>query len=140
MTSYKLLLSCDCSNQNNYSMFGIDGTYKIVKEQHVLVRFGRIDMIRCYHPIAFMLTSHESQADYVFFYRSLSMIVCSLNIALCIPYLMQDASKAEYAGINSVHPNVSLIMCYFHLKENVQKNWCKNTMSEAILFWQNGLN
>ena len=56
MTSYKLLLSCDSSNQNNTTMFGVDGTYKIVKEQHILVCFGRIDMVRCYHPVVFMLT------------------------------------------------------------------------------------
>ena len=85
----------------------------------------QIDLARCYHPVAFMLTSHESHDDYVYFYRSMAMIVAALNIPLTIPYLMQDASKAEYAGIKSVHPNFVLIMCYFHVKENIQKNWSK---------------
>ena len=49
IASYKLLLNCDSSNQNNTTMFGIYGTYKIVKEQHILVCFERIDMVRCYH-------------------------------------------------------------------------------------------
>ena len=121
MTSYALLLSCDSSNQNNVTMYGIDGTYKIVKEQHVLVCFGRLDMVRCYHPVAFMLTSHESHADYVYFYRSMSMIVAALNIPLTIPYLMQDASKAEYAGIKSVYPNVFFDYVLFSFERKCSK-------------------
>lgn len=52
-----------------------------------------------------MITGHECNEDYDYFYRSLAGIVA-------LPYLMQDASKAEYGGIKSVFQTAILIMGY----------------------------
>ena len=60
------------------------------------------------------------------------MITANLNIPLTIPYLMQDASKAEYAAIKEVYPNTSLLMCYFHVKKNLHDNWSKYDVPDSL--------
>ena len=60
-------------------VYCIDGTYKITKENFVLDVFGRVDMNRKLHPVAFMLTSHESREDYEYFYSHLKDICSLLN-------------------------------------------------------------
>jgi hypothetical protein len=74
---------------------GIDATYKIFNEKFNLVAFRRTDLSRQYHPIAFMVTSHECNEDYEYFYKSLAHISCSLNIPVSMCYVVQDASFAE---------------------------------------------
>jgi hypothetical protein len=69
MSSIKLLKQC-AIYQVTCSAYCIDGTYKITFEEIVLVVFGRTDMKRRMHPIAFMLTSNECMEDYQFFYSS----------------------------------------------------------------------
>ena len=51
----------DSLNQNNVTCFHIDGTYKITR------------------PIAFMLTSHEEENDFKYFYDSIIGLVSKLN-------------------------------------------------------------
>ena len=67
MSSIKLLKTCELV-QPFGSSYCVDGTYKIKFEDFVLVVLGRTDMVRRLHPIAFMLTSHESTEDYEFFF------------------------------------------------------------------------
>jgi hypothetical protein len=50
-------------------VFHIDGTYKISSHGYPLVAYGITDMQGHYHPIAFMLTSNESTADFVHFLK-----------------------------------------------------------------------
>ena len=50
-------------------------------------------------------------------------LVVALNIPLTIPYLMQDASKAESSALHNSFPTI--LMCYFHVKENFKKNMAK---------------
>ena len=88
MTSYALLCNSDGSNQNFLTFTGIDATYKIFREKFNLVAYGRTDLKRAYHPIAFMITSHEFTEDYKYFYRSLSHITSSLSIPLSICYVV----------------------------------------------------
>jgi hypothetical protein len=107
MTSYALLCNSDGSNQNfvtftfklikSFSfrkkseknpIFNDSLTYKIFREKFNLVAYGRTDLKRAYHPIAFMITSHECTEDYEYFYRSLSHITSSLSIPLSICYVV----------------------------------------------------
>ena len=50
------------------------GTYKITFENYFLVVFGRTDIVRKFHPIALMLTSHEQTVDYQFFYSTMTQV------------------------------------------------------------------
>ena len=67
MSSKHWLNNCGASNQTYGGLFHIDGTYKITFENYVLVVFGRTDIVRKFHPIALMLTSHVQTVDYQFF-------------------------------------------------------------------------
>ncbi len=106
MSSIKLLKQC-AIYQVTCSAYCIDGTYKITFEEIVLVVFGRTDMKRRMHPIAFMLTSNECMEDYQFFYSSLKQVCENLNIPIVINYLMQDALKAESSALQHSFENVS---------------------------------
>ena len=83
--------------------------------------YGRTDLKRAYHPIAFMITSHKCTEDYEYFYRSLSHITSSLSIPLSICYVVQDSSLSEYQGLKNVFPEACVLMCYFHVTSNVIK-------------------
>ena len=87
--------------------------------------FGRTDIVRKFHPIALMLTSHEQIIDYQFFYSTMAEITKSLNIEFEMKYIMQDASKAESTACLSIFPSAIIIMCYFHVKSNCEKNMLK---------------
>ena len=88
-TSLKLLNFANGHNQNNETMHGIDGTYRIFVERYTLVPFGRSDMARHFHPIAFMITSHKCAEDYEYFYRS---IVFWIEDTVAIFYPLTDYS------------------------------------------------
>jgi hypothetical protein len=113
-----LLCNSDGSNQNFVTCTGFDATYKIFREKFNLVAYGRTDLKRAYHPIAFMITSHKCTEDYEYFYRSLSHITSSLSIPLSICYVVQDASLSEYQGLKNVFPEACVLMCYFHSNYN----------------------
>ncbi len=95
MTSLKLLSYVDAANQGNVAIYHIDGTYKLTHNNFILIVFGRTDLRRQFHPIAFWLTSHEETDDYVLFYKSLLQLCFSLNITFKPLYIMQDAAAAE---------------------------------------------
>ncbi len=120
-----MLCNSDGSNQNFVTCTGFDATYEIFREKFNLVAYGRTDLKRAYHPIAFMVTSHECTEDYEYFYRSLSHNTSSLSIPLSICYVVQDASLSEYQGLKNVFPEACVLMCYFHVTSNVIKNYCK---------------
>ena len=48
---------------------------RIFKERYTLVAFGRSDKERHYHPVSFMVTSHETSDDNEYFYCSV-VIIC----------------------------------------------------------------
>jgi hypothetical protein len=68
MTSLNLLKTLDTSNQGHCGIFHIDGTHKIIRNKFPLVVFDRDDITRQLFPIVFMLTSHEDETDFTYFY------------------------------------------------------------------------
>ena len=64
MSSVRLLNNNIVGIMNNQAMQNIDGTYCIFTEKFTLVAFGLSDKARHYHPVAFMVTSHETSSDY----------------------------------------------------------------------------
>jgi hypothetical protein len=48
-----------------HGVFHIDGTYKMTVQGYPLIVFG------VFHPICFMLTSHETEIDFTTFYNGL---------------------------------------------------------------------
>ena len=83
--------------------------------------FGATDISRRFHPVAFMITSHEQEEDFVYFFKSLLEIAVKCNVDLLINYIVQDACRACYNAVEKVFPENKIIMCWFHLKYNVKK-------------------
>jgi hypothetical protein len=55
-------------------IFHCDATYKVVKHEYPLIVFGVSDINRKFYPVAFMLTSHKLNDDYLTFYKSLKRL------------------------------------------------------------------
>ena len=66
--------------------------------------------------------SHETEADFVWFYQSIIKICSELGIRFQINILMADACDAHYNAVKKILPQTKLLMCYFHVKQNVQKH------------------
>ena len=66
LTSMKLLEMLD---SNIEGMFHIDGTYKLTKEGFPIIIFGKTDFDHHFHPIALSISSHETEADFIYFYN-----------------------------------------------------------------------
>ena len=73
--SVKLLKKLD-----NIGMFHVNCTYKIIKYFYPLLALGITDFDHHFHPIAFMVTSHETEEDFKYFFTSLDEIAKELKI------------------------------------------------------------
>ena len=122
VTTKKMLRLLDQTLTDFPSMFHIDSTFKINKNGFPLVVFGRSDIHRQFHSIAFMLTSHEKECDYFYFYNALVRIANVLNIQFLPDYIVQDGCDAmRNAAITIFKEKSQVLMCFFHLKKNVCK-------------------
>ena len=104
-------------------IFHVDGTYKIIKYFYPIIVFGCSDVQHKFYPIAFGITSHESNIDYKRFLIELNLMSnCILNYDFNPQYIISDASKSIGTAISSVYPKSKLIMCWYHLKANIKKH------------------
>ena len=71
LTSKKLLEMLDSN---------IDGTYKLTKEGFPIIVFAKTDFDHHFHPIALSISSHETEADFIYFYKGLQKIANKLDI------------------------------------------------------------
>ena len=117
LTSKKLLENCVLEK----GVFHIDLTYKIIKQSYPLLVFGCYDISGQFHPIALMFLSHWELDDFEHFFKSLLNILEILNITFKPLFIMQDADKACYNAIKSILQNTTVLMCYFHVLQNVRK-------------------
>ncbi len=114
LTSKRLL-----ENLSNNGIHHIDGTYRITTHGFPLVVYGISDQVGRFHPVSFMLTSHETIVDFEDFYQGLIGITESFDIEYDLEYIMQDACDASKIAVLKYFPNVKILMCYFHVKKNV---------------------
>ena len=106
MSSKKLL------NQLEYNgVTHLDGTYKITTNGFPLVVYGISDMHGRFHPICFMLTSHETEQDFKFFFDGLIKQTELLNIEFNPDFTMIDANKASLNAIKQCLPYTEVLMC-----------------------------
>ena len=69
----------------------IDTTYKITTVGYSLVVYGITDIQGRLHPVAFMLTSTESEEDFVNFHVGLNNLKCkNMNIDYNPRFIIQD--------------------------------------------------
>ena len=74
---------------NNLSMKGvhhIDATYKITTYGFPLIVFGVSDAVGKFHPVSFMITSHETQHNFEEFYDVLLKYIRLISVVgdLCL--------------------------------------------------------
>ena len=68
-----------------------------------------------------MITSHETEIDYMNFFNALKTILKLEDQYLDPQWITVDACKASANPIKKNFPNCTLFMCYFHLKYNIRK-------------------
>ena len=114
LTSIELMNSVE-----NEGVFHIDGTHGIVKNKYPVDIFGVSDQHGTLHPNAFMITSFETVYDFSLFYSSLIYLAKILKLDLDPEYIMQDACDASYNAAKKYFPNAIILMCFFHVQQNV---------------------
>jgi hypothetical protein len=119
VTTKKMLKFLDENLDDLPSLFHVDTTFKITRNDFPLLIFGRSDKSRQFHKIAFMITSREQEPDFVLFYESLCQIAKKLKIRFKPRYIVQDGSEAMKNAALTVFKDVQILMCYFHIKHNV---------------------
>ena len=71
------------------------------------------------------MTSHEKEEDFIAFFSAVKKLSSELELDFNPDFLMMDASDATYNAASKIFPNIMILMCYFHLMQNVLKN-CKS--------------
>lgn len=117
MTSKSLMQNVELEG-----LYHIDGTYKITIQGYPLVVFGVSDLHGQFHPIAFMLTSNEKEIEFSIFYEALKIESESLDLEFEPEFILQDAQQSSHNAALKSFPNVIILMCYWHMLENVRKN------------------
>ncbi|CAF0903948.1 unnamed protein product [Brachionus calyciflorus] len=130
-TTLKLLqLNCNTDNQE-HSLFHIDGTYKITIENYPLLVFGRSNPNRTLYLIVFRITSKEEKENFVNFFDSIKFICRLFNINFSLKFLMQDAQTACASAANDCFPDkdvnnmhyTSNLESLYHIKEEALLRW-----------------
>jgi hypothetical protein len=114
MTSKKLMSNCE-----NKGVIHLDGTYKLLKNNFPLVIIS--DKQGQFHPIAFMITSHECQADFSVLYKDLIKLAKQLGLEFEPEYIMQDSAPASLNAAKELF-DCPILMCYFHVTHNFRKH------------------
>ena len=123
-TSIRLLESISFNNSSvtEQSIYHIDGTYKITKARYPLVVIGRSDHNGSFFPICISIVSHEQTEDFIHIFQALRELCLSLNISFNPTCFIQDACLASKNAIKTVFQSCQILMCWFHLLQNVKKN------------------
>lgn len=69
-----------------------------------------------------MITSHETENDFVVFFSAVRELAKDLDIEFDSEFFIQDAQRACYNATKTVFPNSTILMCYFHVKQNITKH------------------
>ena len=120
MTCRAMMMKCE-----NTGVLHIDGTYKLIKNRFPVMVLGITDIAGEFHPIAYCVTSHEKEEDFIAFFSAVKKLSSELELDFNPDFLMMDASDATYNAASKIFPNIMILMCYFHLMQNVLKN-CKS--------------
>ena len=97
VTSRSLMANCE-----HDGVFHIDGTYKLTKNRFPMLVFGITSIRGEFHPIAYNITSHEKQSDFVNFFSAISILADEMEVDFDPDYLMMDSSDATYNAAEKV--------------------------------------
>ena len=83
----------------------LDGTYQITTNGFPLLVYGVSDIQGHFHPICFMLTSHETEQDFDYFFNELIEQSDLMDIEYNPKFMMQDACQASLNSIKKLLPD-----------------------------------
>jgi hypothetical protein len=100
-----------------------DATYKLIWQGYPVLVVGTTDKIRQFHPFGLCICSNEQTADFVFLFEALGLGTAKVfNNQICPNTIVCDDSPAIQNAFKQVFGEESVIvMCWFHMKKNVQK-------------------
>jgi len=87
-----------------------------------LFYIGITDIQGHFHLIATMITSNETEEDFLYFYRGIKALAEKLDLSFEPKYLLQDAQRSSYNAVKEVFPDVKVLMCWYHVKTNLRKH------------------
>ncbi|CAF4368506.1 unnamed protein product [Rotaria sp. Silwood2] len=120
VTTKRLLFNASISNKIH-----VDTTYKLIWQGFPCFIIGTTDMIRQFHPFGFAVCSNEKQNDFEFIFNCLRGGLLNLNLQMNEQELILIADGAEAisnAFLKVFGTDHNVVMCWFHMRENVEKN------------------
>lgn len=110
--------------------------YKLNVQRWPLLVFGTTDLdsTQHFHMVALMLCKNETEDDYRFGFNAIKTAMDRVHNRLFEPkYLMADAAAAIHNGFRKVYgDNTTVLMCFVHMKRNVEKNKTKLIAKENL--------
>lgn len=130
MLSSKRLLA----NALKTDIIQADGTYKLNWRGYPVTVFGTTDKRKKFHLIAMGFSSHEKQKDYSFFFGLIKNATSELfDKDILFEVLVSDAAGAIINGFEAIYGMQLHIMCFFHVKQNVEKKKFTNTTNKNLI-------
>lgn len=116
-TKYLLSLARNCK------IIHADATYKLIWQGFPVLIVGTTDRDRSFHPFALSVTSSEQTVDFTFLFMALKDNVFSIYDEYLTPeVLISDAAKSIQIAFSKVFgTDVTIRMCWAHVKKNIQK-------------------
>ena len=115
-----------CKSYEVPNVIQLDGTYRLVHNNYVLLVMGSQDFGGLFHLLAICLTSNEDERAYEFMLVNAQELFAQLSFDLIPEYTMSDGARAIVNAIEEVlGTELAKLMCCFHAKFNMQKkNLC----------------
>jgi len=127
MTSKVLMENCQNIDKG---VFEIDGTYRLTKNNYPWVVCGVVDKRGCFHPIAFMISNQETEDSFLKFFEGIAETADRMGIEFDPDFIMMDSCDASYGAAKAAFPHTTVLMCFFHVMENIKQN-CRKLLDEA---------
>lgn len=117
-----------------FSTIAADCTFKTTLQGYPLLVVCVIDEMRKAHPVAFACITNQEQMDYQFVFQTLLSAAANQGGAVRIATFLSDGELAlKNAARNVFGQSVVLLICYFHVKQNLVKHFkkCKEVPAEV---------
>lgn len=118
-------------NAANVKNLHADATQKVTNEKKPLIVIGSTDITGTFHLIGITVTSHETADAYTLSFRAVKQGVSQITNSTIEPdVLVCDADPAIHIGFQRIFGPKPIIMCYSHVKGNVERKYKFNNSKE----------
>lgn len=115
------------SNCVGINQICVDATYKLVWQGFPFIVVGTVDRAKKFHPLAFALTTSETEADFKFIFVAIKSAVEKMfGCEFCPRVLIADGAYPIRNAFEAAFIADVMIMCYAHVVRNVSKQPLNN--------------